>query len=229
MAAPRVLVTPCRSTGDYERSVLAAGGQPSVLDLSGGSAAMLLDAADALLLTGGGDIDPALFGEAPHPSVRHAEPGRDTAEIALVLQALATGVPILAICRGVQVLNVALGGSLVQDIPTQVPSALEHRVSTSPSALAHDVAVEGGTRLSVLLQLGGKGGRRPVNSRHHQAAGRLGDRLIASAVADDGVVEALELQDQLFCVGVQWHPENFVETGEFQPLFGALIEAARSR
>ena len=113
MAGPRVAISPNRKTVDYERSVVAAGGDPVVVDLSSGPPATLLDSVGALLLTGGGDIDPALFGEDRHPAFQEAEPGRDAAEFALVLQALATGLPVLAICRGVQVLNVALGGSLI--------------------------------------------------------------------------------------------------------------------
>jgi putative glutamine amidotransferase len=229
MAAARVAISPNRKTVDYERSVVEAGGDPLVVDLSSGSPATLLDGVGALLLTGGGDIDPALFGEDRHPAFQEAEPGRDALEIALLLQALATGLPVLAICRGVQVLNVALGGSLIQDIPTQLPLALNHRVPTPPNASAHEVHVSAGTRLAALLGLAGNGGHVPVNSRHHQAPKRIGDGLIVSAVADDAVVEALELADHPFCIGVQWHPENFVETGEFQSLFNGLIDAARRR
>jgi len=229
MAAPRVAISPNRKTVDYERSVVEAGGDALVVDLSAGSPATLLDGVEALLLTGGGDIDPALFGEDRHPAFQESEPGRDAAEIALVLQALATGLPVLAVCRGVQVLNVALGGSLIQDIPSQLPLALNHRVTDPKNALAHDAHVSAGTRLAGLLGLAGSGGRVPVNSRHHQAPNRIGEGLIVSAVAEDAVVEALELADYPFCVGVQWHPENFVETGEFQALFNGLIEAARIR
>lgn len=229
MAAPRIVISPNWKTADYERSVVEGGGDAHVLDLNAGSPATLLDGADALILTGGGDIDPALFGEEKHPSFKEAEPGRDAAEIALVLQALATGLPLLAICRGVQVLNVALGGSLIQDIPSQLPMALNHRVPTPPDAQAHAVHVSAGTRLASLLGLGPEGGQVSVNSRHHQAPNRIGEGLIVSALAEDAVVEALELGDHPFCVGVQWHPENFVATGEFQSLFDGLIEAARNR
>jgi putative glutamine amidotransferase len=229
MAVARVAISPNRKTADYERSVVEAGGDPHVLDLASRSPATLLDGLDALLLTGGGDIDPALFGEDRHPAFQEAEPGRDTAEIALVLQALATRLPVLAICRGVQVLNVALGGSLIQDIPSQLPMALNHRVPTPPNAAAHEVHVSAGTRLATLLGLAADGGRVSVNSRHHQAPKRIGEGLIVSAVAEDAVVEALEFADHPFCVGVQWHPENFVETGEFQSLFNGLVEAARGR
>ena len=229
MAGPRVAISPNRKTVDYERSVVAAGGDPVVVDLSSGPPATLLDSVGALLLTGGGDIDPALFGEDRHPAFQEAEPGRDAVEIALVLQAVATGLPVLAICRGVQVLNVALGGSLIQDIPSQLPMAINHRIPTPPNAVAHPVHVSADTRLAALLSLAREGGRVPVNSRHHQAPKRIGEGLIVSAVAEDAVVEALELADYPFCIGVQWHPENFVETGEFQSLFNGLIEAAARR
>ena len=229
MAGPRVAISPNRKTVDYERSVVAAGGDPVVVDLSSGPPATLLDSVGALLLTGGGDIDPALFGEDRHPAFQEAEPGRDAVEIALVLQAVATGLPVLAICRGVQVLNVALGGSLIQDIPSQLPMAINHRIPMPPNAVAHPVHVSADTRLAALLSLAREGGRVPVNSRHHQAPKRIGEGLIVSAVAEDAVVEALELADYPFCIGVQWHPENFVETGEFQSLFNGLIDAARRR
>jgi putative glutamine amidotransferase len=227
-AVHRVAITPNRSTRDYERSVVEAGGEPYVLDLSVGSAATMLDAVDALLLSGGGDIDPVLFGEEKHPTFHEAEPGRDAVEIALVLQALIRGLPLLAICRGAQVLNVALGGSLIQDIPSALPMALNHRVADPKTAVAHDVHVPAGTKLATLLGLP-DGGRVPVNSRHHQAPNRLGDGLVVSAVAEDAVIEAIELADHPFCIAVQWHPENFVETGEFQALFDGLLNAARDR
>jgi putative glutamine amidotransferase len=227
--AVRVAITPTRSARDYERSVLEAGGDPRVLDLSSATPARLLDEADALLLTGGADIDPALYGEARHATFQEAEPGRDAAEIGLVLQAMATGLPVLAICRGAQVVNVALGGSLIQDIPSQVPMAVNHRVPDPKTAVAHDIHVPAGTRLGALLGLAREGGSLTVNSRHHQSPNRIGEGLIVSAVAIDGVVEALELPDHPFCVAVQWHPENFVETGEFQALFNGLLEAARAQ
>jgi putative glutamine amidotransferase len=207
MTPLRIAITPSRSTRDYERSIVQAGGEP-------------------LVLTGGGDIDPALFGEDRHPTFHEAEPGRDAAEIALVHQAIETGLPLLAICRGAQVLNVARGGSLIQDIPSELPLALNHRVPTPPTASAHSVHVSAGTRLASLLGLEREGGRVEVNSRHHQAPRRLGDGLVVCAVAEDGVVEGLELPGDLFCLGVQWHPENYVETGEFQALFDGLLEAA---
>jgi putative glutamine amidotransferase len=222
----RVAITPSRSTHDYERSIAQAGGEPLVLELSDVSPARLLDGVTALLLTGGEDIDPALFGEDRHATFHGAEPGRDVAEIALVHRAIEMGLPLLAICRGVQVLNVARGGSLIQDIPSELPLALNHRVPTPPTAPAHAVHVSAGTRLGSLLGLEREGGRVAVNSRHHQAPRRLGDGLVVSAVAEDGVAEGLELPGHAFCVGVQWHPENYVETGEFQVLFNGLLEVA---
>lgn len=208
------------------RSVASAGGEPVVLDLAARTVAALLDDMQGLVLTGGGDVNPALFGEPQHPTFDPPEAGRDEAEIALVLQAVAIDLPLLAICRGVQVVNVALGGSLVQDIPSQIAGALAHRVSPPPTALAHEVRVTPGSRLAHLLRLG-PDAVVPVNSRHHQAPARIAAGLVVTATAPDGVVEALESPAHTFCVGVQWHPENFAQTGEFQPLFDGLITATR--
>jgi putative glutamine amidotransferase len=139
-------------------------------------------------------------------------------------------VPLLAICRGAQVLNVAAGGTLVQDIPSAVTSELTHAVSEPKNLDCHDIEIVDGSRLSSVL------GDTPnaacscrVNSRHHQSVGRTGDGLVVSARAADGVVEAIEKPDAVFCIGVQWHPENFWESGEFRPLFEAFVEAARRR
>ena len=223
---PRIGITPSHRLDDYVRSVASAGGEPVVLDLAARTVAALLDDMQGLVLTGGGDVNPALFGEPQHPTFDPPEAGRDEAEIALVLQAVAIDLPLLAICRGVQVVNVALGGSLVQDIPSQIAGALAHRVSPPPTALAHEVRVTPGSRLAHLLRLG-PDAVVPVNSRHHQAPARIAAGLVVTATAPDGVVEALESPAHTFCVGVQWHPENFAQTGEFQPLFDGLITATR--
>lgn len=224
---PRIAITPSSRLDDYVRAIAAAGGDPVVLDVHGATAPALLAGIEALVLTGGGDVDPVLFGEARHTTFHPSEPGRDAAEIALVLEALATDLPLLAICRGLQVLNVALGGSLVQDIPTEVVGALDHRVATSPTTFAHDVQVTAGSTLARLLGSGPSAPAVEVNSRHHQSAKRVGAGLVVTAVAPDGVIEALEAPDRAFCVGVQWHPENFVATGEFRQIFDALTAAIR--
>ena len=146
--------------------------------------------------------------------------------MALARWALTEGLPLLAICRGIQVLDVAAGGTLIQDIPTQVPGALSHSsVAGRPQAvIAHPVEVEADSRLAALVGAGEVG----VNSAHHQAAGTVGAGLVVTARAPDGVIEGLEAPDHPFCVGVQWHPEVMVE--HFPPmrrLFAGLIEAAQ--
>jgi putative glutamine amidotransferase len=134
---------------------------------------------------------------------------------------------MLAICRGLQVMNVACGGTLLQDIPSSVPPGVEHQVAMPKNAMAHEVWL---TRDSLLWQvlsdtLDG-GDTCTVNSRHHQAARELGEGFVVSATAPDGVIEAIERKDAPFCLGVQWHPENFWRTGEFRSLFEALVRAA---
>jgi putative glutamine amidotransferase len=190
----------------------------------------VLEEIDGLLLTGGGDIDPVLYGDERHPTVEDAEPGRDEFEIDLARRAMAADVPLLAICRGAQVLNVAAGGTLVQDIPSAVESDLSHSIVEPKSAEAHAVRVSPGSRLERALGGAVDAGRMcRVNSRHHQSVGRIGSGLVTSATAPDGIVEAIEKADSEFCVGVQWHPENFWRTGEFSPLFDSFVSAARER
>ncbi len=182
---------------------------------------------DGLMLTGGGDIDPALYGAAPHPAYDAAEPGRDAFEIALVRAALDAGRPVFAICRGMQVLNVALGGDLVQDIPTEVNGAATHDVREPRYALAHEVWAAQGSRLATLMREKLADGEAcQVNSRHHQAVKHVGKGLEVVATAPDGVIEAIE-RSGTFCLAVQWHPENFWRTGEFRPLFEGFVDACR--
>jgi putative glutamine amidotransferase len=126
-------------------------------------------------------------------------------------------------------MNVAAGGSLIQDIPSQVGKAVPHQLANPKDAIAHDVRVVSGSRLAELMGVAVVGGRLPVNSRHHQAARRVAGGFLVTAEAPDGVVEALERPQSRFCVGVQWHPENFIESGIFLPLFAGLIAAARPR
>jgi putative glutamine amidotransferase len=180
---------------------------------------------DGLLLTGGGDIDPALYGEAPHPTHVAAEHHRDALEIELVVRAIERDIPVLAICRGLQVLNVALGGTLIQDIPSQVPHALDHSMTGPYDRVAHDVTIDSESLLAQVLGATPIAPRRPVNSRHHQAIRRLAPDLVISATSADGVIEAVERRPSRFCVAVQWHPENFWRTGEFLPVFAAFVAA----
>lgn len=194
-----------------------------ILDWASTSVARALERADALLLTGGPDVDPARYAEAPRPETRTAEAARDRFELELASRAMAQDAPVLAICRGMQVLNVAAGGTLVQDIPSELRSTVSHDIKEPKNAVAHTVAVQPQTCLARLLGLT----ETAVNSRHHQAVRATGNGLIVTAVAPDGVVEAIERPGARFCVGVEWHPENFVETGEFLPLFRGLVDSAR--
>jgi len=229
MIKPTIGVTRCSRVDDYVSSVEQAGARARVLEVSE-SPRKLLDEIDAVLLTGGGDIDPVLYGDERHASVDDAEPGRDEFEIDLARRAMAADVPVLAICRGAQVLNVAAGGTLVQDIPSTVESELSHSLVEPKDALAHTVRVTPGSRLERALGASVDGSHAcRVNSRHHQSVGRLGFGLVSSAMASDGVIEAIERQASEFCLGVQWHPENFWRSGEFSPLFEAFVGAARAR
>lgn len=225
---PRIGIVLCRAMPDYEESVRRAGGEPVTLDRNVPLPADLAAVVDGVLFTGGDDIDPALYGQAPHATYTPAEDGRDTYEIALARAAVAAGLPILAICRGMQVLNVALGGTLIQDIPSEVNGAIDHAVPEPRFALAHEVWVNKGTRLAELMRDKlVEGDTLEVNSRHHQAVAAPADGFVVSATAPDGVIEAMERPGDPFCLAVAWHPENFWRTGEFRELFEGFVDAAR--
>jgi putative glutamine amidotransferase len=198
-----------------------------VLDLQTDRPADVVRDAAGVLLPGGGDVDPARYGEARHRTYDAAETGRDEFEIELVQRALDADLPIFAICRGIQVLNVARGGSLVQDIVDEIPSAGTHVLREPAFAIAHDIWVSMGSLLERLLRERLEDEGCAVNSRHHQAVKRLGEGLIVTATAPDGVIEAVEDPAKRFCLGVQWHPENFYRTGEFSALFEGFVEACR--
>jgi putative glutamine amidotransferase len=222
-------ITACRKLEDYRQSVLHVGGEPRILDAS-----MTIDAAlsgiDGLMLTGGDDVAPPLYGDRAHSTVVEAEPGRDEFEIALVLAARDRRLPIFAICRGIQVMNVACGGTLVQDIPSHVAGAIEHTLTVPPNqpySLAHEVWIEKDSLLSRLMRERlNDADSCDVNSRHHQAVKDVAPGFRVTATAPDGVIEAIEDPSARFCLGVQWHPENFYRTGEFRPIFEGFIEAA---
>ena len=222
-------ISPCRKLEDYRQSVLHVGGNPQVLDLAT-PVEQALSGLGGLLLTGGDDVAPSRYGEARHSSVVEAEHGRDEFEIALIEAARAKRLPLLAICRGVQVLNVACGGTLVQDIPTQVAGALAHSLACPPNqsyTLAHEVWLEKDSLLSRLMRERlADADACEVNSRHHQAVKAVAPGFVVCATAPDGVIEAIEDPAQPFCLGVQWHPENFFRTGEFRPLFEGFVDAA---
>jgi putative glutamine amidotransferase len=213
---------------DYLRCVERAHGLPVVLAPgSPGDAPELLELVSGLVLSGGSDVDPTLYGEPRHPSVTRVVRERDDFELALCREALARDLPILAICRGCQVLNVATGGTLVQDIPSEVAGAEDHDPERERWETAHDVRILPGTRLYAIL---GKD-TVAVNSFHHQAVKDLGQGLRLSALStSDSVVEGIEADGHRFALGVQWHPEGFWNQEQgFQELFDALVDEAARR
>jgi len=214
---------------DYVESIRRAGGEPIEVGGDGESAADIVARVGGVMLVGGGDVDPALYGETPHATFQKAEEGRDRFEIALAQAAIAADVPLLAICRGMQVLNVSMGGSLVQDIPTEIAGALTHSIPEPRFAIAHEVWVTKDSRLWTIMLDKLDGESLQVNSRHHQSVKRLADGFEVNATAPDGVVEGMERAASRFCIAVQWHPENFYRTGEFRPLFEQFVEAAAGR
>ena len=221
---PVIAVAPSSKLHDYEESIRRAGGEVRVLDPLRDRPEDVVSSVGGLLLTGGGDVQPSIYGAAAHPAFAAAEPGRDQFELALVRAASAADLPLLAICRGIQVLNVARGGSLVQDIPDEVGGNVDHYVREPRFAIAHAIWMAPGSALERLMrQRFDDGEDCPVNSRHHQSVKMLGEGLVASATAPDGVVEAIEDPSRRFCLGVQWHPENFYRTGEFRPLFEGFV------
>jgi putative glutamine amidotransferase len=209
---------------DYVRAVEDSGGLPLVFAPGvPEDAGPLLDHVSGLVLSGGADVDPRLYGEEPHPRLGRVIPERDAFELALCREALERRLPILAICRGQQVLNVATGGTLFQDIPSQVSGAHDHDPETERWATSHTVTIVPGTRLRAILGAD----TVAVNSFHHQAVRTPGAGVVISAHSEDGIVEGIEIPDQPFAVGVQWHPEAFWDRGaSFQQLFEALAGAA---
>ena len=227
MLKPVIGITPCTRVDDYVESVKRAGAEPLVLSNTDEPRGVL-DRVDGILLTGGLDVDPTLYGAAPHPTTK-AAPDRDRFEVPLSRAAVEGDVPVLAICRGVQVLNVAAGGTLVQDIPSTVRTELSHSIEVPKDKIAHEVRVTAGTQLAAALGSGAPLDSCSVNSRHHQSVGTVAPQFVVSAVSSDGVIEGIERPGAAFCVGVQWHPENFWRTGEFAGLFDAFVAAARAR
>ena len=225
---PRISIAPCSKLHDYEESVRRAGGDVHLVT-AGESAMDVVARSAGILLAGGGDVLPAIYGHDPHASFDAAEAGRDEFELELVRLATEADVPVLAICRGIQVVNVARGGTLVQHIPDEVTGAVDHDVREPRVAIAHEVWVTAGSLLDRLMRETEEDGGFPVNSRHHQAIKTIGSGLITTATAPDGVVEAVEDPSKRFFLGVQWHPENFYRTGEFRALFEGFIEAAAKK
>jgi putative glutamine amidotransferase len=213
----------------YIQAVAAAGGAPLLIPhlADEGLLRAVYEQLDGLLLTGGEDVDPARYGQAIHEKCGAISASRDATELPLARWAMQEGKPLLAICRGIQVLNVALGGSLYQDIGAQLPGAARHDwyPGFPRNHLPHTVAVSAGTHLARIVGAGSL----PVNSLHHQAVHHVAPPLVITALAPDGVVEALEARDHPFVIGVQWHPEELAgEDARARRLFEALVQASRS-
>jgi len=216
-------ITPCRLLPDYVESVRRAGGEPCVLQIN---AAASLKELNGVLLTGGGDIDPARYHAAPHPKTNPPDAARDVFELELARLAIEGDVPMFGVCRGLQVMNVAAGGTLIQDIPSEVNQPLGHQVDNPLYAIAHEVWVARESLLGRTMQEElGDAEVLQVNSRHHQAIKQTASGFNVSATAPDGVIEAIERPVSRFCLAVQWHPENFWRTGEFRALFEEFVKA----
>ncbi|GAC1521191.1 MAG: gamma-glutamyl-gamma-aminobutyrate hydrolase family protein [Thermoleophilaceae bacterium] len=210
----------------YLAAIEAAGGLPVVTPpLEVDAVPALAEHISGLLLSGGPDIDPGTYGGRYHPRLGPTEPALDRFEVALTKEALERRMPILAICRGAQLLNVALGGDLYQHLPDDPGGGIDHRQHTAADpAAVHEVSVARG---SVLARALGSDGDARVNSFHHQAAHDLGRGLRAVAWAPDGIVEGVELAERDFVVGVQWHAESLTERREQAALFSEFVSAAR--
>jgi gamma-glutamyl-gamma-aminobutyrate hydrolase PuuD len=200
----------------YVQALERASGRPVLIPPSEHGIEETLDAVDGLIFSGGSDLDPDLYDQEPHDETFGVVPERDRAELALLEAAFARDLPVLAVCRGSQVLNVARGGDLVQHLPDLVGD--EKHKHTPGTFADHDVTLQPGTRLASLL-----GDHAPVKSHHHQGFGRVGDGLRVAAHAEDGTIEAVEDPSRRFALGVLWHPE----AGEDLKLFEELVDAAR--
>lgn len=214
-----------RLTAAYVTALEAAGLVPLIIPplTDKGAAAAILDSVAGLMLTGGGDIDPARYGERRHEKVSNVNVARDATEVALVEEARRRRTPVLAICRGIQVLNVALGGTLVQDIPSQCPGALAHDEDTPRNSRSHDISVEPGSLIANAIGTGSCS----VNSFHHQSVKGLGEGLKVTARSPDGVIEGIESEgEDWWVLAVQWHPEEMTDSPEpwDRGLFRAFAE-----
>jgi putative glutamine amidotransferase len=210
---------------DYHKSVAANGGIPIILPYINEEIALeTLPLCDGIILSGGEDVDPQFYGEDPHPQLGPTIPERDIAEIVIAKYALENNIPLLAICRGIQILNVALGGTLIQDIPCQVNEPIQHSQIVNRSRDTHWVNIENDSKLFQLL-----GSERVrVNSLHHQSIGRIASELRVVARSSDGVVEAVEyVYPSTFTIGVQWHPESMASTNaQMNNLFAEFIKSS---
>lgn len=207
----------------YIDSLRRAGAIPVIIPPQPENAAEIVAELDGILLAGGEDCDPKLYGEERHPTTETMDPRRQENDVTLARAARERGIPTLGICLGVQVMNVAAGGTLIQDIDSELGTEVEH-VSNPENRVRHDVILEDDTRLRSILT-GPK--QINVNSSHHQAIKDVGRGFRVTAEAPDGIVEGLEDPDHPFYVGVQWHPEDMPGENSASRLFGAFVEAAR--
>lgn len=210
---------------DYVESVARSGGTPVLLPRVSvaGVFEASVDRIDGLLLTGGGDVMSFLYGEEPHRTSRGQDPVRDEMEFQVLKLALERGIPVLGICRGIQVINVAFGGTLIQDIPSQIPESVLHWTNATDSVLCHTVTVEEDSMLAKVLGTT----KLATNSWHHQCIGRVGQGLRVNCRATDGVIEGVESSSGLPILAVQFHPEESSKPFPiFQKLFDWLVQEA---
>jgi putative glutamine amidotransferase len=210
----------------YANAVAGAGGLPFIVPVTDfvSAPSTILEHADGLLLTGGGDVTPHLYREQPHGTLKLEDFERDNFERTLVLHALKLGLPILGICRGMQILNVAMGGTLYQDIGSMTPKAGAHVRHGISESTGHSANI---MRKSLLFRITGKEHLTLINSTHHQAVHRVGNGLRVSCTAPDGIIEGIEASDDSPILGVQFHPERLIDTDStFSELFRWLVEEA---
>lgn len=210
-----------RKVLSYESAIRMVGLEPVRINPV---ARRTIDGLSGLVVTGGSDINPARYGQVPEPTTGQPDEERDEIEILLAAEALRIGLPVLGICRGMQILNVARGGTLIQHLATGIVHTRPSDDQDKPGrhAAAHAIEVTSGSRLAAIVGTG----RYDVNSRHHQAIDRIGEGLVACALADDGTVEGFERKDRSFFIGVQWHPEDRIEISpQDRRLFEAFAAA----
>jgi putative glutamine amidotransferase len=213
----------------YVQSIIDAGGLPILLPMTDDKVLLqqLIAMLDGLYLAGGNDIHPQLYGQEPDSTTVDFSTLRDTTETILLTMAMSMQMPVLGICRGMQMLNIHLGGNLIQDIPTAMPDALDHNVSNKIKKLidaSHPIRLDAQSRLAEII------GPDPIgaNEHHHQAIDKLGTGVTAVGWADDDIIEAIELRDYPFAIGIQAHPESLTEVEpRWQHLFNAFINASR--
>jgi len=211
----------------YVKAILNAGGVPVIIPniVDNELVESYISSIDGLMLSGGVDVDPKCFGEERHERLGIVDASRDSTELALLKRALAVDMPIFGICRGIQTLNVALGGTLYQDLPDQAPSSIHHQqteVKIPRDQFSHSIRIEGGTRLKTIVGRDEMG----ANSMHHQALKSVAPGLVVTAHAEDGVIEAVEGPNHRFLIAVQFHPEETAPHDKYsRRLFEAFVGA----